>query len=95
MSDADKSDVQWIQDSGGVTTCHINTDTLNFQDSLIGRLSYVDSVWSVILADGTVISPKGGCGSLAQARALLENHFRKGSKAVDKKHVRVAQTGRV
>ncbi len=73
----DKPDVTWMQDGGGVNSCHINGVSLSFLDSLIGRVVMTgvdDEAWHVVLKDGTDL---GGFSSMTRARVALESHYRK------------------
>lgn len=74
---SDKSAVQWIQDSSGVNTCHVNDGSLDFKQSLIGTLFYRGSSWYVVLADGKEIKQDDGLGfgSMQQALRALETHY--------------------
>lgn len=76
MSEEKAGDVQWIQDSGGVTSCHVNDGKFNFEDSLIGRLDYRTDGWHVILKDKTDLAPNG-LPSLSAAREAMVAHFSK------------------
>jgi len=70
----DKPVIQWIQDSGGVTTCHKNDGNLDFKQSLLGTLDYREDGWHVVLPDGKDLC-KEGLPSLYRAKHCLENHF--------------------
>lgn len=75
---SDKPVVQWIQDSAGVTSCHVNDGNLNFKQSLIGTLDYRKDGWHILLPDGKDIAPEG-LPSLSRARQCLEQHYGKSS----------------
>lgn len=99
----EKPDLFWIQDSGGLDTCHINNgDT--FIASLIGTLHSRNNSWYIILKDGTDITPKEGCANYARARHLMEDNYRKtlqeplvqiDKSPLDRMIPRNAQTGRI
>jgi hypothetical protein len=89
----DKPDVSWIQDSSGVSTCHVN-DGSTFQQSLIGTIEYRSESWHIILKDKTDITPEEGCSTLARARRFLETYYRKHTPSLDRMAPRVAQAGR-
>lgn len=96
MSEEKLRGVQWIQDSGGAYSCHINDGSLNFQQSLIGRLSGHDDTWHAILLDGSDLTPDGV--SLLNAHNALEFHFNKNSaiekvETPDRTTPRIAQKG--
>ena len=74
--DVDKPEFYWVQDSGSLSSMHVNDGRLNFQDSLIGYLVQKGDKWRTILKDGSDITdPKEGLPSIARARMHLEEHF--------------------
>lgn len=73
----EKNRVMWIENASGVSSGHRNEPDLTFEASLIGHIhsnKEWDS-WSVLLKDGTNITPAEGCASLYRARAVLEAHY--------------------
>jgi hypothetical protein len=81
MNEEKAGNVQWIQDSSGTMTCHINDGKLNFKDSLIGTLDYRSDGWHIILKDKTDLAPKG-LPSLARARDILAIYSNQQTKLV-------------
>lgn len=71
----DKPVLFWVQDSGGVNTCHVNGVNLSFNDSLIGRLASTgkgDDTWHVILKDNTDL---GGFPTVGRAMKAMEEYY--------------------
>lgn len=75
--DITKPDVYWCEDSSRVSSLHINDGRLNFQQSLIGRVIWVDGdtdvQCKVTLRDGTEL---GRYPSVYRARTALEDNYR-------------------
>ena len=98
---SDKPAVYWVQDGGGVSSCHVNDGALNFKQSLIATLVWRNAAWRVILADDTDISPEEGYDSLYKARNATEAYYQKNNGkakvaiATDRMTPRVAQPGTI
>ncbi len=89
----EKIDLFWVQDSAGVHTCHVNGESLSFEQSLIGTLHLRNDSWRVVLKDGTDITPEEGCMTYSRARNLMESHYRKQHpEKTEKVEVPVAST---
>ncbi len=73
MSEEKAGAVQWIPDSAGVTSCHVNDGKLTLKESLIGSLIYRNDGWHILLPDGK------GAGSPPFGTAL----WAAGSRAFD------------
>lgn len=69
---SDKPAVQWIQDSSGNNSCHLNDGRLNFEQSKIGTLVLRAGAWHAILVNGKDLAPEDGFTSLTKARQALE-----------------------
>jgi hypothetical protein len=67
--------VYWVQDSMGVSSCHINDGSLSLKDALIGTLVHRADGWHAILKDGTDLTPKG-LETHTRAAMCLEKHYR-------------------
>lgn len=83
---SDKPDVYWVDDSGGVSTCHKNDGSLNHKQSLIATLNYRASRWHVVLANGTELDPNG-FESLFGARRTLEKHVGSSAEGLEREAV--------
>jgi hypothetical protein len=95
---SDRPEVYWVQDSGGVNTCHVNDGTLNFVQSLIGTLEQRGTNWHVILKDGNDIAPEDGFSSFAQAHRCLHTYYcgeKKPEVKSDRLTPRAAQRGKI
>jgi len=77
-------DITWVQDSAGVSSCHVNGVSLTFDDSLIGRLLFnrTNSQWSAVLKDGSEL---GSFPSMLRARMALEGHHKEKNKKYPRK----------
>lgn len=62
--------VFWVQDSGGLTSCHRNGSNLTMKESYVGHIIMRSGSWHAVYSDGT---EEGPMQSMKHARHAVQN----------------------